>query len=146
MADISAWWQSGGAAMWFIAVLDLLGFFFVALGFVVALVSRVTGKGGGLARVLAVVGFLGCALPLCAGFTGFSVSRYQVKTAMEGLDPATAESIRQAGEAVAGVPLWFGGMSTLCFGLPALLAVLLAPRRKQAWERAMEETAIPEDG
>jgi hypothetical protein len=111
MPNLTAWWLSGGPAMYAIAAFDLCGMAAVAVALIVAIFARVTGKARGGARIVAVLSFFLCLLPICAGLVGTQVPIEGNRT-----------------------PLRFGGCSSLCFGLTAIAAYFVAPRGRRPWE------------
>lgn len=133
------WFTEGGPVMYVITALDLFGSCVIFAALILALAARFAGKAPGVARVVAVLAFIGCIIPLCTGFVGYSVGNYQVKQAVEYADPAQQDALYEAGKQQSGIPLRFGGCSTLCCGFPALIALLIVPRRKRGWEQALED-------
>src|SRR5262245_22674036 len=121
------WWREGGFWMFpilGIAVMTLsLSIVTVPLSisaYFAPVMKRVTQVGAGLVLLLAL-------LPTGLGFVGWLQGKHTTDEALQHVEEADIrEEIRVRGYSEASHPLDLGVMSSLCVGLPALLALALA--------------------
>ena len=91
--------------------------------------SRMTGKMGGAARVVAILGTVIAGAPGCAGVLGYNSAMWRVESVVARVDPAKRSEIMELGGPEASANLDFGVGSAVCLLLPALLALFIAPRK-----------------
>jgi hypothetical protein len=130
--------ETGGPFMYVVMALDVIGFFCVLLALVLAILGR-RGTLPGAARGCASLVLLGCFLPLCSGVIGQTLESNQLEEDLIDVPASDREQIREHREAMAAYPFKFGGCSTLCCLLPAVVVMLVAPRRRENWEDVLAE-------
>ena len=129
MGDLLMWYRAGGVAMHLVLMLTVLGGIVVPITVVVAMVSRFSGKAGGVARAAAMVGVLFALAPCCAGAFGYQTQMWRVDAAVAGMDPEIKSEVLRWGGEEASHNISFGLGSALCMLLPAVLAFVLAPSK-----------------
>jgi hypothetical protein len=120
MSDVSivTWFQRGGAPMFLILFLALIGLGGTIAGLGVGVISKRRGP-----ALAFGAGLLGIAL-LCGagGVGGYLWSHARIEAAVVGADPQLVATLRAVGEAESGIPLRFGLGAA---ALPALSGVVL---------------------
>lgn len=129
MRDFIEWYREGGWAMHAITLLLIFGSLLQGLAFVLAIVGRVTGKVGGLARALAVCAALVALSPGCMGLIGYEFGISRVEAALLVIDPEQRAVVQAAGEEEASHNLSFGFGGAICMLLPAVITFLVAPSK-----------------
>jgi hypothetical protein len=127
MSDLARWFQEGGAGMYAILLLDVLGLFGVGLSWIVALWGRLRGRSSALVRLVPALVMLGAALPALVGAISTFQAHVAVRAAVRFAEPAQRDALLAQGLAEALVPLRFGGGSTVLLGGLAVLALMIAP-------------------
>lgn len=124
MGGFAGWWAMGGIWMYAVLLADVAIALLLCVFFVVALISAVTRRFGGLARALGIIGLLATLTPLCAGFVGRSAGRSMVEEAIVNVDPTMRDELRAQGEIEAAAPFQFG-LGSVCVLFGGALVVLV---------------------
>lgn len=132
--DVVRMFHEGGAAMWAVLALDLCAAAFVPLALILSIVARSTGKLRTLSLVAGWLALLGALAPMCAGMGGYFLGMSMVENAVANADPAMKEELYAVGQAEAGNNLNFGFGSGCCALIPAILALMLVPPKREAWQ------------
>jgi hypothetical protein len=131
MSEVASWFEAGGAWMYAVLLLDVLGLGALALAWAVALYGRIRGRSSLLVRGLPAMVLLGAFLPVVVGAVGAFLARSAALSALGNADPAARGQLLENGLAEAMVPLRFGGGSTVLLGMLAVLALMIAPWRSR---------------
>lgn len=125
--------QEGGASMWGILAFDLCAMALVPLALIVSIVARSRGTMRGVSLGLGVLALMAALTPMCMGVGGYMYGVSRTEAAVANADPQYKEMLTTAGEAEASQNLNFGfGSGCLCL-MPAVLALMLVPPKREAF-------------
>lgn len=127
MTSIVDWFQAGGAPVFVILFMDLMGGLVIASALVLAFLTRYRKWGLAIYAILV----LGTCIPTLTGAAGWMWGRARVQEALSWVNPEDRWQLLERGYAEALVPLWVGLGSTLILGLPAVAALAVAVRRRK---------------
>lgn len=134
MSDPLLFFREGGFAMFAVLGLDLCLLAMVPLALILSIVARSSGKARTAALVVSWLALLLTLVPMCAGVGGYTLGMRNVERAVEMVDPAQRDALQAVGEAEADNNLLFGFGSGCCALIPAILAVMLVPPKREAWQ------------
>lgn len=131
-----AWFQSGGIGMWVVLAATVLVGCGGGLAFLLAIVGWFVRQLRVVARMAGALAVFACVLPMVVGVAASAYGRYVVQQALPFVEPEQRDEVAAVGFAEAKVPTVFGsGMSCLVL-MPAALAAVVAlaipaPRRPE---------------
>jgi hypothetical protein len=126
--------RDGGASMWAILAFDMCAMLLVPVALIVSIVARARGKMRGVSLTLGVLALLSALVPMCAGVGGYMFGMSKVEDAVENVSADQKAVIMAAGESEASANLNLGfGSGCTCL-LPAVLALLLVPPKREAFD------------
>lgn len=120
--------------MFAVLTLDVCVGLFAPLALVLALVARFTGKARTAAVIVAWMAVVGALAPMCAGGVGYFFAMRQVEAAVATVDPQYRDQLLNQGQEEASNNLGFGFGSGCCGLMPAVLALMLIPPKRENWD------------